>query len=157
MGKKLGLLAVLFLLPFTAVADNPIAFRTGPGVQMTCSASAPNHIATRGMVWCKSTDSNKLHYMDTTGADSAIGGGHNESNFSAITAGTGNTHEYLDVTMGSSFAAATGASGYAVDVQVSLTTNTDPGIVWWIVNKTSSSFRINFSGSFNGEVRWRAY
>jgi len=83
--------------------------------------------------------------------------GVGQRGWSAITTGTGNGHEYLDVTLGSSFAAATGASGYNIDVQISLTTNTDPMIVWDIVNKTSSGFRIRFSGDFNGEVRWRAF
>jgi len=85
----------------------------------------------------------------------AIGVG--QRGWNAITAGTGNGHEYLDVTLGSSFAAATGSTGYNIDVQISLTTNTDPMIVWDIVNKTSSGFRIRFSGDFNGEVRWRAF
>lgn len=79
------------------------------------------------------------------------------SGFSAITTGTGDGHEYLDVTLGSAFPSATGASGYTVEVQISLTTATDPGIVWWIVNKTTTGFRINFSGDFNGEVRWRVW
>lgn len=84
--------------------------------------------------------------------------GHVERGFSAITTGVGNTHEYLDVTLGTAFAAATGANGYSVEVQISLTTATDPGIVCeGIVNKTTTGFRINFSGDFNGEVRWRAF
>lgn len=83
---------------------------------------------------------------------------HQERGWSAITAGSGNTHEYLDVTLGTAFPAATGATGYTVETQISLTTGTDPGIVVeGIINKTTSGFRINFSGDFNGEVRWRAF
>lgn len=96
-------------------------------------------------------------YFSYGGLNTQLVFGVGQRGWSAITTGTGNTHEYLDVTLGTPFAAATGASGYNIDVQISLTTNTDPAIMWWIVNKTANGFRINFSGDFNGEVRWRAF
>lgn len=81
---------------------------------------------------------------------------HTEQGYSAITTGTGNTHEYLDVSWSTPFDAATGASGYQVVVQISLTSATDEPIGWALANKTTTGFRILFSDSFNGEVRWKA-
>ncbi len=83
--------------------------------------------------------------------------GHVEGGYSAITPGVGNAHEYLDVAWGNPFPAATGADAYNVEVQISLTTATDPIIGWNIVNKTTAGFRIKFSADFNGEVRWKAF
>ncbi len=81
---------------------------------------------------------------------------HVEGGYSAITIGSGNTHEYLDVTFDRDFDAATGADGYYVDVEISLTADDGP-VSWVITNKTTGGCRIRFSDSFAGEVRWRAY
>lgn len=82
---------------------------------------------------------------------------HHESGYSAITEGTGDGSEYLDITFDVPFSAATGADAYLVSVEISLTTSTDPVPAWAIVNKTTTGCRIQFSGDFNGEVRWKAY
>jgi hypothetical protein len=78
---------------------------------------------------------------------------HIEEGYAAITPGTGNTHEYLDVTFAQPFAGATGASGYKVYVEINCT---DAGLIpgWKSVNKTTSGMRIEFTSDFNGEVRW---
>jgi hypothetical protein len=81
MGKKLGLFALLLLFPFAALADNPIAFRIGPGAQMTCSASAPTHISTRGTVWCNSSDGNRLYYTDPSAVSTVFGSTADSSRF----------------------------------------------------------------------------
>jgi len=124
-------------------------------VNMKVSYAANPCLSIQACVWRK-TDGHI--YFSISNVDTRLDlAGSINSGFSAITTGVGNTHEYLDVTLGSAFSAATGASGYFVDAQISLTTSTDPGIIWWVVNKTTTGFRINFSGDFNGEVRWRAY
>lgn len=71
---SLALLAAL-LVPVAASAQNSVAYRVGPGAQMTCGTAVPTHVSTRGTVWCKSTDSNKLHYTDPSGTDIALGAG----------------------------------------------------------------------------------
>jgi len=82
--------------------------------------------------------------------------GHEEKGYSAITAGSGAGHEYADFTWTVPFSAATGASGYEVDVQISLTTDGDPIPGYAITNKTTTGFRIRFTTDFDGEVRWSA-
>lgn len=98
-------------------------------------------------------------WSQPVGASTAGGGPHEEKGFSAMTSGSsGNTHDFLDVVFGASFAAATGATGYYVECMLSLTSPTAPGIVLeGIVNKTTTGCRLVFSGDFDGEVRWRAY
>jgi hypothetical protein len=66
---------VALLVPALALAQNNVAFRAGPGPQMTCGPTAPTAVSTRAVLWCKSTDSNKLHYQPPGGADAAVGGG----------------------------------------------------------------------------------
>lgn len=85
-------LAVL-TAPLAAHAQNSIAYRLGPGGQMTCSSGVPTHISTRGTVWCNSSDSNKLHYTDPSGADIALGAGGGGTGTLATTyaAGTAQT------------------------------------------------------------------
>lgn len=61
--------------PLVAHAQNAIAFRLGPGAQMTCMTGVPTHVSTRGTIWCSSADANKLHYTDPSGADIALGAG----------------------------------------------------------------------------------
>lgn len=61
--------------PLAAHAQNSIAYRLGPGAQMTCVTGTPSRISTRGVFWCKSTDANKLHYTDPSGTDIALGVG----------------------------------------------------------------------------------
>jgi hypothetical protein len=67
-----ALLAAL-LVPVAASAQNSVAYRVGPGIQLGCGAAAPTAAALRGIFWCKSTDSNKLHYTDPSGSDIALG------------------------------------------------------------------------------------
>ncbi len=83
--------------------------------------------------------------------------GHTEGGYSAITAGAGNTHEYLDVVFGAPFPGATGADGYEVDVSIRRTNAADPLVTWDLESVTANGFRIKFSADFDGEVRWRAY
>jgi hypothetical protein len=52
---------------------------------------------------------------------------HVEKGFAAITPGTGNGHEYLDVSWTIPFLAATGASGYSIGAQINPTTLADTG------------------------------
>jgi lysophospholipase L1-like esterase len=73
-GAFFALVGVI-VLPLAVKADNSTAFRVGPGVQMTCSATAPNKISTRGMLWCKSTDGDKLYYTDPSDVSTAVGSG----------------------------------------------------------------------------------
>jgi hypothetical protein len=91
----------------------------------------------------------------TTPGATAPDATHVESGWEAITTGSGDTHEYLDVMFDAPFGAATGASGYTMDVQLSLTADTGQ-VTWVIVNKTINGCRIKFSESFNGECRWSA-
>lgn len=70
----LALLAAL-LVPVAASAQNAVAYRVGPGLQLSCGTSAPTASPSRGILWCKSTDSNKLHYTDPSASDIALGAG----------------------------------------------------------------------------------
>lgn len=80
---------------------------------------------------------------------------HVESGWSAITEGSGDTHDYLDVTFDDPFDAATGPNGY--NVEVSVYSYYGDIITWTLANKLTNGFRLLFSASFDGEVRWRAY
>jgi hypothetical protein len=102
MGRIVGL--ALLLVSSVAFAQNSVAYRLGPGAQMTCSTGVPTHISTRGALWCKSTDSNKLYYTDPSGTSTALGaGGGGSSTLSgAYAAGssTANSILTLDSTRG---------------------------------------------------------
>lgn len=91
--------------PLAAHAQNAIAYRLGPGAQMTCVSGVPTHISTRGTVWCKSTDSNKLHYTDPSGTDIALGAGGGGSGSVGINGAYANAATNLDniVALSSSF------------------------------------------------------
>ena len=93
---------------------------------------------------------------DNSASSLVVSSPHVEQGFSAITAGVGAGHEYIDFTWTQPFASATGASGYMVEVQISMTNDGDPipGIA--ITNKTPTGFRIRFTTDFDGEVRWSA-
>lgn len=139
----------LMLLLLAMTQDN----KGGTRLFTRTQTSTPFGVSEQGL-WI---DTSGNLYFSYGGLNTQLVFGVGQRGWSAITTGTGNGHEYLDVVLGSPFGAATGASGYNVEAQISLTTNTDPAIMWWIVNKTGSGFRINFSGDFNGEVRWRAF
>ncbi len=66
------LILALLLLPSLAHAQ---AFRLGQGAQMTCQSTAPSAGQSRGIIWCKSTDSNALYYTTPAGVSAAVGGG----------------------------------------------------------------------------------
>jgi hypothetical protein len=53
-------------------ADNTVAYRVGPGTQQTCRATPPDHISTRGVFWCNSSDGDKPYYTDPDGASAAL-------------------------------------------------------------------------------------
>lgn len=93
---------------------------------------------------------------DSTSLPFEASSAHTEKGFAAITSGSGAGHDYVDVSWTAPFAAATGASGYEVDVQISLTTDGDPIPGVAITNKTPTGFRIRFTTDFDGEVRWSA-
>ena len=80
---------------------------------------------------------------------------HDESGYAAISVGYGNGHEYLDVTFAQAFSAATGATAFRTIVELYVSGGV--GATWWIENRTTTGMRIVFSGTFDGEVRWRAY
>src|SRR5678809_147661 len=61
---------LVFLFPLLASGQ---AFRVGKGVQIVPKATAPTVATGNGVFWVKSTDSNKLHYTDPSGADVAMG------------------------------------------------------------------------------------
>jgi hypothetical protein len=69
---RLRLALALLLLP--AIAHGQ-AFRLGQGAQMTCRSAAPTAASSRGIVWCKSTDSDALYYTTPAGVSAAVGGG----------------------------------------------------------------------------------
>ena len=75
------LLSLLLLVaPSLAHAQ---AFRIGQGAQMTCQPSAPVAAASRGILWCKSTDSDLLYYTTPSGSSAAVssGGGASVGNY----------------------------------------------------------------------------
>lgn len=73
LAATIAVLAAL-LIPAVAAAQNDVAARVGPGVQMTCGPNPPTHVSTRGALWCKSTDSNKLYYTDPAGTSGPAAG-----------------------------------------------------------------------------------
>jgi hypothetical protein len=80
---------------------------------------------------------------------------HFETGYSAVTAGTGAGHEYIDVSWTTPFASATGINGYRASVTIYVS-DSGPNVGYTIRNKTATGFRIQFDADFNGEVRWRA-
>jgi hypothetical protein len=79
---------------------------------------------------------------------------HVESGYSPIVEGSGDGSDYLDVVFDLPFAGVTGENGYFVEVDIY---NSYGDIIAYSIGaKTVEGFRILFSGSFNGEVRWRA-
>lgn len=67
-----ALAVVCVLLPALAIAD-PLPL--GPGASMVCRSTVPTVTGSRSVMWCKSTDSNKLHFLPFGGSDVALGGG----------------------------------------------------------------------------------
>jgi hypothetical protein len=143
-----------FLINGTQVHQTTTYTRDLSDTQFSLTASA---VATAGVF-----DVDLLRgifYRGNSGAGTAVPAAlaHEEHGFSAVTAGAGLGHEYVDFSWTIPFAAATGASGYLVDYQISLTTDGDPIPTCAITNKTPTGFRVRFpSGGFNGEFRWSA-
>jgi hypothetical protein len=80
---RLRIALALLLLP--AIAHGQ-AFRLGQGAQMACRSAAPTAASSRGIVWCKSTDSDALYYTTPAGVSAAVGAG-----------GGGGTTQTIDV------------------------------------------------------------
>lgn len=100
--------------------------------------------------------------QQTTGfnasAAAAIAIAHQEKNNRTVSSSVvGEGGDYLDIVFALPFAAATGASGYEVNVTIKQTVAGAPVPSWSVKNATVNGMRIEFSAAFDGEVTWRAY
>jgi hypothetical protein len=111
---------------------------------MTCSASVPSHIATRGTVWCNSSDGNKAYYTDPSGASSVIGGG------------VGGIPQLLTATFTATDSATLtwtnlGGTQFIFSGPPVITDGLG-GVTFYVTGKTSTGATLHASASFTGSV-----
>jgi len=137
-----ALLVAIAFLPFVATADNPIAYRIGPGAQFSCSAAVPSHISTRGTMWCNSSDNNKLYYTDPLGTSTALG---QTQPFQLMTA-TFTASDSASLSWSN-----IGGTQY-VFAGVPIVTDGGGGVVLHVINKTTTGATLKASAPFTGTV-----
>jgi hypothetical protein len=144
---RIVLLAAL-LAPTVASAQNNVAYKVGPGIQMSCGTTVPTATSTRGILWCKSSDSNKLHYFPPGGSDAAVGGAGGST--WPLTNGTSTLTYSFGGSDGASAVAHrfTAGVGFATDGDLLLRLDAN-GTNWLTIGRSSSQNAFTFTGNAN--------